>query len=239
MRRRLAALLKGWLPWASLALCGVGCEPSRTLRVLDGELESLGGAPGVEPSTGGAATDPPPTGGAIDRVTPDYLIDDFYDCNQRIISTAGRSGYWYHFAEPAVNLARVQFHYGPAPDQSWSKPNCGIYFSGNCDDCISAGVGFELAPQSWDLSDYRGIRIWVESETSLWAVIVTTQSGYSEYVELLATGNVSAERVLWFDDILPGNGFLGLDQASEVQFTVGEGDRGSFRFGIYRVELVE
>lgn len=244
MRRSLRPSRVVWVTWATVGALTLGCEASRTLDVLEGESPGLGGATQDDAATGGKTGDPPPdsTGGAMGRVTPDTLIDDFYDCNGLIITTAGRSGSWYHFAEPAVNLVRVKYNYGPAPDQSWATQQCGIYLSGACDDCISAGVGFQLAPEAWDLSDYSGIRVWIESETSIWAVVVTSdgsQSGYSEYVELLPTGNVSAERILSFDEILPGTGFLGLARAREVQFTVGEGDRGSFRFGIHRVELVE
>lgn len=230
-------------PGAAILLClvslTISCEASRTLEVLPSGGQNLGGAKN-EPSTGGiAGEDPPSTGGGTGSV---QVIDDFADCNGLITTIAGRSGSWYHFAEPAVNLARVTYNYGPAPDASWGTQQCGIYLTGGCPSCISAGVGFQLAPEGWDLSGYSGIRVSFESETSLWSVIVTIdgeQSGYSEYVELLPTGGMSAERILSFDDIYPGNGFQGLAHAREVQFTVGENDRASFGFGIHRVELVE
>lgn len=225
---------------AFLATLAAGCESSRTLHVLDVESQNLGGAT----SSGGMpGEEPPGSGGGTGGVaTPVTLIDDFGDCNAWIIETAGRSGSWYHFAEPAVNLARVDYNYGLPPDDSWGKQACGIYLSGQCPTCVSAGVGFQLAPDGWDLSAYSGIRVSFESETSLWSVIVTIdgdQSGYSEYVELLPTGGMSAERILPFSEIYPGNGFQGLAHAREVQFTVGEDDRASFGFGIHRVELVE
>lgn len=218
----------------------VSCQGSRTLEVLPREVQNLGGA-GSEPSTGGATGEEPPgTGGAPGSV---LVIDDFADCNALITTIAGRSGSWYHFAVPEVNLARLIYtRGGPAPDASWGTQQCGIYLTGGCPTCAAAGVGFELAPEGWDLSGYRGIRVSFESETSLWSVIVTTdgeQVGYSEYVELLPTGGMSAERILHFDDIYPGNGFQGLARARHVQFTVGEEDRASFGFGIHRVELVE
>lgn len=234
-----AEMLAGALVFSSALI--VGCESTRTLEVLKTEDQNLGGA---APGTGGGIDVPDPgsgggTGGAI---TPVTLIDDFGDCNGLIITTAGRSGSWYPFAEPSVNAARVNYNYGEAPSDSWGTQQCGIYFTGGCPTCVSAGVGFQLAPEGWDLSEYRGIRVSFESETSLWSVIVTLdgdQSGYSEYVELLPTGGVSSERVLWFEDIYPGNGFQGLAHAREVQFTIGENDRGSFGFGIHRVELVK
>lgn len=225
----------------SCALLHLSCEESRTLHVLDGESQNLGGAP-LDP-TGSGGSEPLPgcdvgTGGPA---TPITLIDDFVDCDGLITTTAGRCGSWYHFAEPAVSVLRVSYNYGPAPDTTWSTGQCGIYLSGECPTCESAGVGFQLAPEGWDLSQYSGIRVSFESETSLWSVIVTNDGtqGYSEYVELLPTGGMSAERILSFADIYPGNGFQGLAHAREVQFTVGEGDRGSFAFGIHRVELVE
>lgn len=222
-----------------LAVLTISCESSRILEVLSGEPSNLGGALGDSPTGGVTGEDPPSTGGARDSV---LVIDDFADCNGLITTTAGRSGSWYHFAEPAVNLVRVTYNYGPPPNETWGTQQCGIYLTGACATCISAGVGFQLALEGWDLSPYKGIRVSFESETSLWAVIVTsdgTQSGYSEYVELLPTGGMSAERILSFDDIYPGNGFLGLAYAREVQFTVGENDRAAFGFGIHRVELVE
>lgn len=227
----------------SSALLFGSCEGSRTLHLLDGEAQSLGGALGNTTGSGGASDALPGSGGGTGGVLmPVTLIDDFTDCDGLITTTAERIFSWYHFAEPAVNVVRVNYNYGPAPDATWSTQQCGIYLSGDCPTCVSAGVGFQLAPEHWDLSGYSGIRVSFESETSLWSVIVTidgTQSGYSEYVELLPTGGMSAERVLSFTDIYPGNGFQGLAHAREVQFTVGEGDRGSFAFGIHRVELVE
>jgi hypothetical protein len=237
MTRRVLALGPASLGSLILLLSG-GCESSRTLEILEGEPENLGGATDTTAS-GGNLGEPPGTGGGTGgSVTSDLVIDDFVDCNGLITTRAGREGSWYPFAEPPENVARYSYINGPPPD---ATQECGIYLAGECPTCISAGVGFELVPEgeSWDLSSYRGIRVWFESETSLWSVIVTVDQTYSEYVELLPTGGMSAERILYFSDIYPGIDFQGLELAREVQFTVGENDRASFAFGIHRVELVE
>lgn len=214
----------------------LGCEQSRTLGVLDPRPQNLGGADDGTSTGGVDGQGPQGTGGDMGPVT---LIDDLADCNALILKTAGREGSWYPFFEPETNPPPVHYQYGLPPDAKWGTQQCGIYLWGECPTCIAAGVGFELAADRWDLSSYSGIRVSFESETSVWSVIVTQGGTYSEYVELLPTGNMSAERVISFEDIYPDNGFEGLEYAREVQFTVGENDRGSFRLGIHRVELIE
>lgn len=194
---------------------------------------------GAAPATSGGAPSGGGTGGAV---TPDpALIDDFSDCDDRILESAGRTGGWYQFASPEVDLVYLTYTIGAPPDDTWGTQACGVYLTGGCPSCTSAGLGFQLAPEPWDMSGYRALRVSFESETALWAVVVTRsgdERGYSEYVLLTPTGNVSGERELPFDALAPGTGFHGVVSAREIQFTVGEADRSSFGFGIHRVELV-
>ncbi len=222
----------------------LGCDAERVVNLLD-RPEGLGGEGNAQASggseSGGTSNDLSHSGGAVqDVTTPITLIDDFADCDSEILSTAGRSGSWYHFASPAVYLVNVTYTVGVAPDETWGTQSCGIYLTGGCPLCDAAGVGFQLAPDAWDLSAYTGLRVSFESETSLWAVVVSKDgdaSGYTEYVELTATGAISAERELIFAEMLPGTGFQGFAQAREIQFTIGSEDRDSFGLGIHRVEL--
>lgn len=215
----------------------VGCEGPRELSLLEDEAVGLGGG-----SVRGQSSPTSAGGATATRDTPVTLIDDFWDCDERIIPVAGRDGYWYHFVEPSVNRVQVRYRSGMPPTSQWGTQRCGIYLTGGCASCDSAGVGFQLAEEGWDLSPYVGLRVSFESETSLWAVIVTkdgTRSGYSEYVRLEPTGGISGVRELPFDAIYPGNGFQGLEFAREIQFTVGARDRAAFGLGIHRVELIE
>ena len=69
------------------------------------------------------------------------------------------------------------------------------------------------------MSEYRALRVSFESETALWAVVVTRsgdERGYSEYVQLTPTGNVSAERELPFDALAPGTGFHGVASGARL-----------------------
>jgi hypothetical protein len=222
------------------SVTALGCSDHEVIRLLPdpssgGAFTSGGTASGgtdgtgLSPSTGGTSTDLKP-----------LIIDDFGDCDDQILTTAGRSGSWYYFAEPAVYLVNVIYTVGVAPDDSWGTQSCGIYLTGGCPSCTASGVGLQLSNTPYDLSPHTGIRVSFESETSLWAVVVTkldTASGYSEYVELTATGNMSGIRELPFASLGAGTGFQGIENAREIQFTVGEADRGSFGFGIHRVEL--
>src|SRR5690606_28537958 len=99
---REVSLLSLALLTGSCGLIAMSCEESRTLHVLDGEVQNLGGASGDTTWTGGVS-DPTSgsAGGTGGAFTPVTLIDDFADCNGLITTTAGRSGSWYHFAEPA------------------------------------------------------------------------------------------------------------------------------------------
>lgn len=234
-KHRSAALLPLSF-WGLISLGVIGCEGPLELGLLQERVTGLGGS---------AARETPPfsAGGAtFGGTTPITLIDDFRDCDQRIIPTAGRDGYWYHFVEPSVNRVQVRYLSGMPPTSKWGTQRCGIYLTGGCASCTSAGVGFQLAEEGWDLSPYSGLRVSFESETALWAVIVTKdgiQSGYSEYIRLAPTGGMSGVRELLFESIYPGNDFQGLEYAREIQFTVGSRDREAFGFGIHRVELIE
>jgi len=111
-----------------------------------------------------------------DCVDPD-TIEDFAECDDTIIQVRGRSGTWYADGDTGIN---VMFGIGN-PGSAWSDNSCAAWTVGGPTGSGSAtwGVmGVDLNEGSaYDLSDYSGISVRVETGAGLGVNITTTDGG--------------------------------------------------------------
>ncbi|HEY5956615.1 MAG TPA: hypothetical protein VIV60_08685 [Polyangiaceae bacterium] len=117
-----------------------------------------------------------------DGVPPLYLIDDFGDCDAKIITyldggdhtQVGRVGGW-------AAIGKATFTAGLPSDSSFLDQSCGVFVSGHCDNLANCNLGTyaTLAQDGdteywYDLSRFGGFRVTYESNVPLDVTVVGT-----------------------------------------------------------------
>jgi hypothetical protein len=230
-----------------------GMAGTGTAGTLTGGASGAGGASGsggsIAEGGAGGATD---CGCSLNETcTPDLrcvaptLIDDLQDCDGEILAIEGRKGDWAAAADTGINI----MHGFTDPGSGWADHTCAAWAAGGeltVDDpnATFAFIGFRLNVNAqdeglpYDLSDYDGIQLTLESDSSVQVVLKTTGGGYFQ-VTLAPQANGSHVRVAPFLSMLEmansKETVLDLSTVYEVQFSVT--DPTSFGLAIHRVSL--
>jgi hypothetical protein len=164
------------------------------------------------------------------------LVDDFSDCDGHVIEVDGRKGDWFDLSSTPQT-----FKVGTPPSVSWVDQSCGVFLTGACPACSAAGIGVILAPGTYDLSRFSGIRVTYESTATLIVRVKATNGSSYTYAtsgNVLPTGAESVATIA-FSSMTQDVGFQGLAKADEIHFTLSDTDKaGGFGLGIHRLELV-
>lgn len=169
-RLRFAALLALLLAPA----CFVSFNDYPLGDTSDGAGASPGGSAGASSSAGGSEGGVPSDSGGAAGAANDApsMIDNFEDGNQQILDVAGRSGSWYAANDgrgnqtPRPGAAVLPSMLMPARGTSTR----GLHTMGGPFETWGALIGTALASDNnvgipYDLSGYRGIRLWVRLGT--------------------------------------------------------------------------
>jgi hypothetical protein len=163
------------------------------------------------------------------------LVDNFSDCNANIIEVDGRKGAWYDLSSTPQT-----FKVGAPPSISWHDQSCGVFLTGYCPTCTAIGIGVILAPGTYDLSRFSGIRVTYESESTLYVRVKATNGQSYTYSSTagIAPSGVESVATIAFSSFTPDPGFQGLAHADEIHFTVGVSTTTGFGIGIHQLELL-
>jgi hypothetical protein len=201
-------------------------------------------------------------GGALDcgclagyDCTPDLrcvatnVIDDLLDCDDQILSIAGRQGKWLGEADVGIGFT----HGFTDPGATWTDRTCAAWATGSeltadGPDTTFAWIGFGLnvdaldEPLAYDLSQYTGLQIQLETKsstpTSVQVALTTTDGGHYQYTLTAINGSSylrSAPFVSMVKMADSANVPLDLSKVSEIQFLAL--DPTAFAFAIHRVTL--
>lgn len=216
---------------------------------------SSGGTSGGGTSSGGTSSGGTSSGGTAgsgdtcacsgsDVCTPDdrcvapTVLDDLHDCDDEILAIEGRSGTWAADADSDINL----MHGFGNPGSSWADHSCAAWATGGISpssvDVEFAFIGFQLHDGSaYDLSDYTGLHVTLESDATVQVVLKTTGGGYFEY-QLTPKSGSNVRSAPFSGMVYMANSLetsLDLSTVYEVQFS--PTDPTSFGLAVHRVEL--
>jgi hypothetical protein len=219
---------------------------------------SSGGTSGGGTSSGGTSSGGSHNGGSAgtggsgntcscvgdDVCTPDErcvaptVLDDLHDCDDEILAIEGRSGTWAADADTDINL---MYGFGN-PGSSWADHSCAAWATGgiapSAIDVSFAFIGFQLHDGSaYDLSDYTGLHVTLESDANVQVVLKTTGGGYFDYVLSPQSGsNVRSAPFAGMTYMANSTEtLLDLSTVYEVQFS--PIDPTAFGMAVHRVEL--
>jgi hypothetical protein len=180
------------------------------------------------------------------RCVQSTLIDDLEDCDDQIIAIEGRSGGWAADADTGIDFA-----YGfDDPGSPNTDRTCAAWITGSeltleDPNATFAFIGFRLNVDeldqglAYDLSNYNGIRVKLESTSTVQVVLKTTGGGYFEVSPQLAPFAGSNLRSAPFDSMVmmenSAETLLDLSTVYEIQFSVT--DPTNFGLAVHRVEL--
>lgn len=217
---------------AGSSAAGASSAGANAAGASSGGATSVGGANAAGASAGGATS----AGGSTGAPPNLYLVDDFADCNAQIIEVDGRKGNWFDLSSTPQT-----FKVGSPPTLSWLDQSCGVFLTGYCPTCSAAGIGVILAPGSYDLSRFSGIRVTFESGATLFVRVKATNGSSYTYATsnaVVPTGGETVATVL-FASMTQDPGFQGFSLADEIHFTVSTYDKANgFGVGIHRLELL-
>jgi len=173
-----------------------------------------------------------------ERCVAPTLLDDLVDCDDEILEIEGRHGTWAADADYDINL----MHGFSNPGSSWADHSCAAWATGGISpssiDVSFAFIGFQLNDGSaYDLSDYSGLRIKLESDANVQVVLKTTGGGYFDYVLAPLVGSNLRSAPFSGMTYMQNSTETSLDlsQVYEVQFS--PTDPTAFGMAIHRVEL--
>ncbi|MES1184878.1 MAG: hypothetical protein ABUL60_13775 [Myxococcales bacterium] len=183
------------------------------------------------------------------RCVAETVIDDLVDCDDQILSIAGRQGSWAADADVGIDFVDGFTD----PGSSFGDRTCAAWLIGaeqtvGNPDATFAFIGFRLNVDAldealaYDVSQYTGVQIQLETvssvPTSVQVVLKTTGGGYFQYTVSPSNGG-SALRFAPFSSMVPMDNsaevLLDLTTVNEIQFSVV--DPTGFAFAIHRVAL--
>ncbi len=220
---------------------GSGSGGTNTSGSHSGGSQSGGGSGGSS-SNGGAGNVCTCSGADVctpdDRCVAPTLLDDLFDCDDQILEIEGRSGPWAADADADINL---MFGFGN-PGSGWADHSCAAWATGgiapSAVDVSFAFIGFLINDGSaYDLSDYTGLRIKLESDADVQVVLKTTGGGYFDYVLTPIAGSNLRSAPFSGMTYMANSEETSLDLSTvyEVQFS--PTDPTAFGMAVHRVEL--